>query len=101
MIRNAKANYLFKIFQTQNSSQKFITKFNGSILNLLVENKVVSDDLDKANALNKFFSECFNYSTPPLTDNVHSVGSMNNILCSPENVCDIIKWVEFEDISWC
>ena len=67
---------------------KLLTKKTSSIPILKDGEKVVENDLDKATLLNNYFSQCFNQSVSPLTDDdISMFDSINLLLCPEEFLC--------------
>ena len=99
-LRAAKSLYLMSICQVPTSGSRSTWKFirtiskpSTSIPDLIVDDRKVYSDPDKASALNLHFSRCFNYSVPPLfpADTVSLSVSNDDLICSPEGICNIIK----------
>ena len=78
LMRKAKINF-FQGLNTPNSknfwkvASKTFDQENSSIPTLKNGEKVVENDLDKATLLNNYFSQCFNQSVSPLTDDDISI----------------------------
>lgn len=65
-----------------------MTKKNSSISTLKNWENLTEDDSDKAALLNNYFSQCFNWSVPPLTDDdLSTFGSINPLQCPEELLC--------------
>ena len=65
-----------------------MTKKSSSIPTFKNGERIVENDLDKVTLLNSYFSQCFNQSVSPLTDNDISVfDSTNPFLCPEEFLC--------------
>ena len=68
----------------KHNQAKFLTKKNSSIPTLKNGERVVENVLDKATLLNSYFSQCFNQSVSPLTDDDISMFDSTNPLLFPE-----------------
>ena len=77
------------IHQTQNwKVTKIVTKKESRIPVIKSENgDLISDDYQKAEALNTFFSKCFNTCVPPLTDNDRELFANTSSYCCSELLC--------------
>ena len=71
---------------------KFLNKSKTTIPTLSLGDKVAHSDVDKANLLNSFFTDCFNKSHPPIQLQVASQPPTcpDEILCSESEVCDLL-----------
>lgn len=69
-----------------------ISKPSTSIPDLIVDDRIISCDSDKASALNLYFSRCFNSTVPPLSDmNSVPFTVSADLKCSPADIYKIIK----------
>ena len=71
---------------------KFLNKSKTTIPTLSLGDKVAHSDVDEANLLNSFFTDCFNKSHPPIQFQVASQPPTcpDEILCSESEVCDLL-----------
>ena len=89
-LKRAKKNF-FKSLDPSNpksfwKAAKIMTKKKSRIPVLKPENgELISDDLEKAETLNKFFSNCFNTCEPPLTERSWLLPPPPQI--APQNFC--------------
>ena len=96
MLHCAKKDYLQKLSLSWSkkfrSAIKHVTKGkNSSLPTLSLNGTEAHSHSEKVEVLNEFFSQCFNYCTPPLDysdmDQLEKVGQFpNEILCSEEEV---------------
>ena len=75
---------------------KYLRGEKSSIPSLKVDGVNVISDIDKANALNEFFSECFNSTLPPLNNDdwnnirINQDECPTDILCSEDEVLGML-----------
>ena len=106
-LKRAKRNYFSSLNTSDQKSfwkaTKFVTKKETRIPFLKnCNDKVISDDGEKAAILNNFFSQCFNTSVPVLSEDDRSTFVDNDImdsdadeyaelLCTEEEVLDMLR----------
>ena len=67
---------------------KLVTKRKSRIPVLKTEcGKLISDDYEKAETMNKFFSDCFNTCEPPLAESDRHLFTTSSSTCPPEFLC--------------
>ena len=102
-MRKAKSTY-FKKLNPKNPKEfwravKFLNKKQSSIPTLSKDSCEASTGREKANLLNTYFSECFNHSVLPLSNEdvdilrqlPDSDSFPSEFLCNEENVCELLE----------
>ena len=108
LLRNSKKNYFRDM--TPNSKQfwKAVRLLKGgskTIPTLLVNNREVSSDSEKAEALSDHFVKCFNSSVPPLSPadvqsiNIIPAACPEHLLCSEEEVLSLLQSLDVTKAS--
>ena len=102
MLYKAKLEY-FKHLNPNNPKQfwktvKFINKKQSVIPELVLDDKIARSDKEKAEALNAFFTSCFNHSCSPIT-HVESVlhpcaQQLEDVYCDPEEVLHLLSGLQ-------
>ena len=97
-IRPAKLNYFPSLCQSSSFTSstwkliKSLSKSPASVPDIEIDGKLITDDIDKANALNSHFIRCFNTSVPPLStmSSNPTSHSLEEMVCQPDIVAKII-----------
>ena len=78
---------------------KYINKAQSSVPTLTDDSsdglEVANTDSEKANALNNFFSSCYNHTFPPLSSKCSAIlapdACPNDLLCTEEEILDYLS----------
>ena len=105
MLRRAKRKYFCKLNPCKSKefwkSIKVINKCSSSIPVISQGSETLSSDQQKADALNSFFSQCFNHKVPPLIP--LDCNRMNtcpeDLLCTVEEVTVLLKSLNISKAS--
>ena len=86
-------------------TMKYLRKDQSTIPSLQSGDARADNDLDKANMLNNYFSQCFNTSLPPLSESTatehldFSEGSSENLLCTEDDVLGLLQSIDVSKAS--
>ena len=82
-------------------SIKVLNKCNSSIPVLSQGSTLLSSDQEKADAVNSFFSQCFNHSAPPLIslDYNHVNTCSEDLICTVGEVTEMLKLLDVSKSS--
>ena len=105
LLRSAKKEY-FSSLNPRKSKQfwksiKVVNRHNSTIPVLSQGPRTLSSDQEKADALNSFFSQCFNHTLPPLTPSecYHMKSCSEDLLCTVEEVTELLNSLDVSKAS--
>ena len=105
LLRSAKKEFFRKLNPRKSKqfwkSIKVLNKCNSSIPVLSQGSTLLSSDQEKADALNSFFSQCFNHNAPPLLslDYNHVNTCSEDLLCTVGEVTEMLKLLDVSKSS--
>ena len=110
ILRNSKQSFFARNINNGSKKKfwktmKYLRKDQSTIPSLQSGDARADNDLDKANMLNNYFSQCFNTSLPPLSESTatehldFSEGSSENLLCTEDDVLGLLQSIDVSKAS--